>query len=241
LTFLLVPFEASLRGYFQSDLLMTPSAISQVSEQFLRIVVIITSAVLFGHGILNVYQMGSIANAGAVIGGILAVIIFLKTFQKHHQTEEVASDGKIKLEHGLALEVLLIVVFTGITIFYQFIDSFSMLRLLMHSGISLTQAEIQKGIFDRGQPLLQLGIVISLSFVSTIMPQLKETNKVKQNQSTIQKMVRVCLWLSVAETAGLIALMPQINTMLFTDMNGSKTLSIYMLSILIVSLINLLI
>ena len=73
------------------------------------------------------------------------------------------------------------------------------------------------------------------------MPQLKETNRVKQNQATIQKMVRVCLWLSVAETAGLIALMPQINTMLFTDMNGSKTLGIYMLSILIVSLINLLI
>lgn len=241
LTFLLVPFEASLRGYFQSDLLMTPSAISQVSEQFLRIVVIITSAILFGHGILNVYQMGSIANAGAFIGGILAVIILVKTFQKHHRIEEVTSDGKIKLEHGLSLEILLIIVFTGITIFYQFIDSFSMLRLLMHSGISLTQAEIQKGIFDRGQPLLQLGIVISLSFVSTIMPQLKETNRVKQNQATIQKMVRVCLWLSVAETAGLIALMPQINTMLFTDMNGSKTLGIYMLSILIVSLINLLI
>ncbi|MCV3763662.1 oligosaccharide flippase family protein [Companilactobacillus farciminis] len=241
LTFLLVPFEASLRGYFQSDLLMTPSAISQVSEQFLRIVVIIASAILFGNGILNVYQMGTIANAGAFIGGILAVVILLKTFQKHHRIEKVNSDGKIKLEHGLALEILLIVVFTGITIFYQFIDSFSMLRLLMHSGISLTQAEIQKGIFDRGQPLLQLGIVISLSFVSTIMPQLKETNKIKQNQTTIQKMVRVCLWLSVAETAGLIALMPQINTMLFTDMNGSKTLGIYMLSILIVSMINLLI
>lgn len=241
LTFLLVPFEASLRGYFQSDLLMTPSAISQVSEQFLRIVIIIASAILFGHGVLNVYQMGTLANAGAFIGGILAVGILLKTFQKHHQIEAVTSNGKIKLEHGLALEILLIVVFTGITIFYQFIDSFSMLRLLMHSGISLTQAEIQKGVFDRGQPLLQLGIVISLSFVSTIMPQLKETNKVKQNQTTIQKMVRVCLWLSVAETAGLIALMPQINTMLFTDMKGSNTLGIYMLSILIVSLINLLI
>jgi len=39
----------------------------------------------------------------------------------------------------------------------------------------------------------------------------------------------------------LIALMPQINTMLFTNASGSRTLSIYMLSILIVSFINLLI
>jgi len=243
LTFLLVPFEASLRGYFQSDLIMEPSAISQVSEQFFRIVIIIGSAILFSHDLLNVYQMGTVANLGAFLGGIVAVAILVMTFLKRKPIDSVDKnvDNSIKLEHGLALEILLIVVFTGITIFYQFIDSFSMLRLLMHYGLPLGQAEIQKGIFDRGQPLLQLGIVISLSFVSTIMPQLKETNRLKQNKNTIQKMVRVCLWLSVAEASGLIALMPQINTMLFTNPSGSKTLSIYMLSIVIVSFINLLI
>lgn len=243
LTFLLVPFEASLRGYFQSDLLMTPSAISQVSEQFLRIVVIIVSALMFGHGLIDVYNMGTLANSGAFIGGILAVMILLGTFVKYRKRmlQDDKRDNTIRLEHGLALEIVLIVFFTGITIFYQFIDSFSMLRLLMHFGMSLDQAEIQKGIFDRGQPLLQLGIVISLSFVSTIMPQLREKNRLKQNKKTISKMVRVCLWLSVAETAGLIALMPQINTMLFTNTSGSLTLSIYMLSVVIVSFINLLV
>lgn len=242
LTFLLVPFEATLRGYFQSDLIMEPSAISQVSEQFFRIVIIIASAIMFGHGILDVYQMGTLANSGAFIGGLLAVAILVVRFLKTRKfDQDKKADATIKLEHGLALEIVLIVVFTGITIFYQFIDSFSTLRLLMHAGMGLDLAETQKGIFDRGQPLLQLGIVLSLSFVSTIMPQLKETNRVKSNQSTIQKMVRVCLWLSVAETAGLIALMPQINTMLFTNAAGSRTLSIYMLSILIVSFINLLI
>ncbi|GEO47800.1 putative polysaccharide biosynthesis protein [Companilactobacillus kimchii] len=243
LTFLLIPFEASLRGFFQSDLLMTPSAISQVSEQFLRIVIIIGSALLFGHGVIDVYHMGTLANAGAFIGGLLAVGLLIATFMRNKNSFLAADqdDGTFKLEHGLALEIVLIVVFTGITIFYQFIDSFSMIRLLMHSGISLDQAEIQKGIFDRGQPLLQLGIVISLSFVSTIMPQLKESNRLEQNKKTISKMVRVCLWLSGAETAGLIALMPQINMMLFTNTNGSRALSIYMFSIIIVSFINLLI
>ena len=244
LTFLLVPFEASLRGYFQSELIMEPTAISQVSEQFFRIVIIIAGAIMFGHGWLDVYQMGTFANSGAFLGGLLAVGMLIYTFIKHRQKlEDVdeTSDDSIKLEHGFVLEIVLIVIFTGITIFYQFIDSFSMLRLLMHYGMSLDQAEIQKGIFDRGQPILQLGIVISLSFVSTIMPQLKETNRLSQNRTTIAKMVRVCLWLSVAETAGIIALMPQINTMLFTNVSGSRTLSIYMLSIMIVSFINLLV
>ena len=54
LTFLLVPFEATFRGYFQSDLEMTPSAISQILEQFIRIIIIIGSAILFGKGFLGI-------------------------------------------------------------------------------------------------------------------------------------------------------------------------------------------
>ncbi|WP_125761922.1 putative polysaccharide biosynthesis protein [Companilactobacillus hulinensis] len=242
LTFLLVPFEASFRGYFQSDLEMTPSAISQILEQFIRIVVIIGSAILFGKGFLNIYQMGTIANSGAFIGGLFAAAILMIIYLRQRKT--LLEDDKsvnIKVERGLALEVLLIVVFTGITIFYQFIDSFSMLRLLMRGGIPLGQAEILKGVFDRAQPLIQLGIVISLSFVSTIMPQLREANQTSANRTIIQKMMRVCLWLAVAETAGLIALMPEINTMLFTNPDGSVALAIYMVSIMLVSFINLLV
>ncbi|WP_125587958.1 putative polysaccharide biosynthesis protein [Companilactobacillus jidongensis] len=242
LTFLLVPFEATFRGYFQSDLEMTPSAISQILEQFIRIIIIIGSAILFGRGFFDIYQMGTIANSGAFIGGLFAVVVLMITFVKQRETwlrddQEV----KIKIERGLALEILLIVVFTGITIFYQFIDSFTILRLLMHSGMPIDHAEILKGVFDRAQPLIQLGIVISLSFVSTIMPQLRETNQTKVNKTIIQKMMRVCLWLAVAETAGLVALMPEVNTMLFTTADGSLALAIYMLSIVIVSFINLMV
>lgn len=242
LTFLLVPFEATFRGYFQSDLEMTPSAISQILEQFIRIIVIIGSAILFGKGFFDLYQMGTIANSGAFIGGLFAVLLLMMIFIK--QRPIILEDDRnvtVQIERGLLLEILLIVVFTGITIFYQFIDSFTVLRLLLHSGMSVDRAEILKGVFDRAQPLIQLGIVISLSFVSTIMPQLRETNQTNVNRTIIQKMMRVCLWLAVAETAGLVALMPEINTMLFTNADGSLALAIYMMSIMIVSFINLMV
>ncbi|MQS89450.1 putative polysaccharide biosynthesis protein [Companilactobacillus mishanensis] len=242
LAFILVPFEASLRGYFQSDLVMEPSAFSQVLEQLIRIIIIIGSAVLFGRGAINIYQMGALANSGAFIGGIFAVFILLFTFLKSENKFFIKTpEVNIELEHGLGLEIVLITLFTGITIFYQFIDSFSMLRLLMHNGMPLHQAEIMKGVFDRAQPLIQLGIVISLSFISTIMPQLKKTNQTDQNKPLIKRMVRVCLLLSIAETAGLVALMPDINMMLFTNTSGSVALAIYMCSIFLVSTINLLV
>lgn len=242
LAFLLIPFEASLRGLFQSDLIMEPSAISQVVEQFLRIVLIISAAVMFGKGFIDIYQMGALANSGAFLGGIFAVVILSFTFfRKEKSLFKRSKHVPIIIEKGLGLEIILIVFFTGITIFYQFIDSFSMIRLLMVNGMGLDQAEITKGVFDRAQPLIQLGIVISLSFVSTIMPQLREKNQSDQNKPLIKRMVRVCLVLAIAETAGLIALMPDINTMLFTNSVGSVALAIYMCSIFLVSIINLLV
>lgn len=242
LAFLLVPFEASLRGLFQSDLIMEPSAISQVLEQFIRIVLIIVAAVMFSKSTINLYQMGALANSGSFFGGIVAVVVLLFTFFKKERNFFQKTDSvNIKLEKGLGLEIILIIFFTGITIFYQFIDSFSMLRLLMRSGMPLNQAEIMKGVFDRAQPLIQLGIVISLSFISTIMPQLRQGQQSEKNKSLINSMVRVCIVLAIAETAGLIALMPDVNTMLFTDSTGSVALAIYMCSIFFVSTINLLI
>lgn len=242
LAFLLVPFEASLRGLFQSDLIMEPSAISQVLEQLVRIVLIIVAAVMFSKNSINIYQMGALANSGSFFGGIFAVAVLIWTFVRNKPASVKSTENvSIKLEKGLGLEIVLIIFFTGITIFYQFIDSFSMIRLLMSNGMALNQAEITKGIFDRAQPLIQLGIVISLSFVSTIMPQLRETNQSNQNKPLITRMVRVCMVLAIAETAGLIALMPDINTMLFTDARGSVALAIYMCSIFLVSTINLLV
>ncbi|MFD1417358.1 putative polysaccharide biosynthesis protein [Companilactobacillus keshanensis] len=240
LTFLLIPFEASLRGYFQSELIMEPSAISQISEQLVRIIVIIGAAMLFGKGMLNEYQMGTIANSGAFIGGLFAVAVLGVAMLIRHPFVKSNQPSDLKFEKGLGLEIVLIIIFTGVTIFYQFIDSFSMLRLLMRSGHQLAEAEILKGVFDRAQPLIQLGIVISLSFVSTIMPQLK-SDKFDMNRQLIGKMMRVCLWLATAETAGLVSLMPVVNTMLFTNSDGSFALGVYMMSIVIVSGINLMI
>ncbi|WP_125706952.1 polysaccharide biosynthesis protein [Companilactobacillus zhongbaensis] len=242
LAFLLVPFEATLRGAFQSNLDMEPSAISQLLEQLLRIVLIIIAAMLFGKGAIDIYQMGALANSGAFVGGVVAVIVLVIIFFKKERNVFVdASEIKFKLERGIGLEIVLIVFFTGITIFYQFIDSFSMIRLLMRTGMSLPDAEVAKGVFDRAQPLIQLGIIISVSFISTIMPQLKKRNQGEEHNELIRRMTRVCLTLAIAETAGLIALMPDINTMLFTNSTGSVALAIYMCSIFLVSTINLLI
>ncbi len=71
--FLLMPFLASLRGFFQGHEQMIPTAISQTIEQLVRVVIIIagaTGAVALGW---NLYMTGAVAMSGAVVGGFGAL------------------------------------------------------------------------------------------------------------------------------------------------------------------------
>src|SRR5699024_2715355 len=64
--FLLMPFLASARGYYQGTFKMMPTAISQVSEQFVRVALIIGVALLSSNFGWNVYKTGSLAMLGSV-------------------------------------------------------------------------------------------------------------------------------------------------------------------------------
>jgi len=71
-TFLLVPVLSFYRGNFQGHLLMIPSAVSQVMEQIVRVGVILIAAYSFSQFGWSVYQTGTIAMGGALLGGIVA-------------------------------------------------------------------------------------------------------------------------------------------------------------------------
>src|SRR5690625_1049950 len=57
--FLLIPFTALLRGVFQSQIYMQPIAFSQVSEQVVRVFVILAAAIFYSLGKLpSIYNIG---------------------------------------------------------------------------------------------------------------------------------------------------------------------------------------
>ncbi|MEL1196215.1 polysaccharide biosynthesis protein, partial [Staphylococcus epidermidis] len=85
---------------------------------------------------------------------------------------------------------------------------------LVLSGLSEELAKNMKGIFDRGQPLVQLGLVVSLAFSSTLIPSLSQARQRRQQyqfQQVAEALIHISLGLSAAATTGLMVLMPQIN------------------------------
>ncbi len=69
-----MPGLSFYRGNFQGRFLMEPTAVSQVVEQFVRVAIIVFSAFAFRLFGWSVYQTGTAAMSGAVIGDFVPMV-----------------------------------------------------------------------------------------------------------------------------------------------------------------------
>ncbi len=123
---------------------------------------------------------------------------------------------------------------------YQLVDSFTIYSLLIDNGVDQTLAKETKGIYDRGQPLVQLGIVIASSLSLAIVPLVAHMSKKQEGRSAIpfiQLTYRSSVLFGWAASLGLILVMPYINTMLFKTDALSDVLMLYVLQIVPLSII----
>lgn len=245
-TFLLVTPLSFYRGNFQGNLQMVPTAVSQVVEQFLRVGVILVAAWAFSSLGISIYQTGTIAMAGALIGGGVAWLVLSYYERKINgrnlgllQTRIKPSRDK-RLIRRFVIEGGLISIFTGLLIFYQLIDSFVVANVLELSGMAESTARVAKGVYDRGQPLVQLGLVAATALSSTFLPALTKYLTAK-NQALFIKSAKIYLRLTtsiaLAAAVGLAILLPYVNYALFKDYAGSVTLMIFVLAIFLMAVI----
>ena len=77
-----MPILAVGRGYYQGTFDMLPTAISQVTEQFMRVGMIILAAWAFTLFDWSLYQMGAIAMLASSAGAVVACLSFIKFYAK---------------------------------------------------------------------------------------------------------------------------------------------------------------
>ncbi|MGL4704792.1 MAG: polysaccharide biosynthesis C-terminal domain-containing protein, partial [Enterococcus faecalis] len=111
---------------------------------------------------------------------------------------------------------------------------------LMLFGLSDLAAKVDKGVYDRGQPLVQLGLVIALALSSTFLPGLTKYFMKKDRQQFLQVakiFLRLTTTLASAASIGLMMLLPYMNFTLFKDYKGNDVLGVYVLSIAFMAII----
>lgn len=245
-TFLFVPPLTFYRGSFQGNLQMVPTAVSQVVEQLLRVGVILVAASFFHLFSWDVYQTGTLAMSGALIGGLAAWGI-LSYYSRKITGRSLAIPTKTmptahapSLRRRFLIEGGLLTIYSGFLILFQLADSFLMTNSLEASGLTEQSARIAKGIYDRGQPLVQLGLVVAMALSSTFLPTLTKYLTVK-NQHLFEKSakmyLRLTLGIASASAVGLAILLPYINFALFKDGAGNSALVLFVFAVALMAAI----
>ncbi|GAX02358.1 putative polysaccharide biosynthesis protein [Secundilactobacillus silagei] len=243
--FLFSPFLAISRGYFQGEYDMRPTALSQLVEQTVRVTVILVVAYWAMKHQWNVYRMGTWTMSSAAIAAVFASAVMLYYVRHQHVKFIAAIHQPVDQTYSSLVKRLLIEggtisLFASMMVLLQLVDSFTVMRGLMIQGLPSLTAKSIKGVYDRGQPLVQLGLVVATSFSSSLLPSLTEAlNRGNHRQFVRQAntVVRISVAIATAAAVGLVALMPEVNVLLFGNQQGTGMLSVYVLSIIFATLI----
>lgn len=239
-TFLFIPFLSLFRGVLQGRGEMEPTAYSQIGEQLFRVFVIVCAAIFVSFYGRDTYWIGQAAGLAQMIGLTIATLIsgyfiikrkpfgptYFKTPWKYYIKIMITLGLVASLNHMILLIM-------------QFADAFTLVPGLMEYGHSKIEAMEAKGVFDRGQPLIQLGSVLGSSFALALIPSVSK-EKMKENVTHFYDQIHgtllVSFYLSLGAIVGLIALFPEVNQLLYQNNQGTKELQILSLSILLCSL-----
>lgn len=238
--FLLIPFSALLRGVFQGNYQMKPTAYSQIGEQFIRVFIIITAAIVVTVQGRNFYEIGHAAALASILGSATAILILALFFIKekpvvretsivpwNYYVRTILTLGMVAALNNMVLLVI------------QFADTFTLIPSLMDYGFSQMEAMEAKGVFDRGQPLIQLGTVLGSSFALALVPSISK-QKLERDPDTFHHYIRGAMlfsfYLATGAAMGLIVIFPEANVLLFQNDQGTVDLQILVASILLCSL-----
>ena len=238
---LIVPIMSVYRGYFQGHKIISPTSISQVIEQLIRVFIIIVGSFL-GMKIfkLSLRNTVGIAVFSATIGAICSYLYLKFVVQKNKKafnktaikTEEPKVTNKeivFKLL-GYAFPFIMIDLFKSL---YNSIDVFMLVKVLVNGlGYTKEAAEsIMSVISTWGLKINQIIISISTGIMISLIPNLsssivkKDFNDVRNK---INQSLQIIMYLTIPMAIGLSILSTNVWTIFYGTSNyGPKVYSLY--------------
>lgn len=239
---LCMPTLALVKGNFQSKGMMQPVAYAQVFEQTIRVALILIGTFIVMTTTKSVYEAGAVAFFGTVIGEVAGIVLLL-FYLKKQSTPNIVARQPVKawpIIKEITIYSISISMSSLLLLCFQLVDSFTIFSTLLQSGLNEVAAMELKGAYDRGQPLVQLGIVIASSLSLAIVPLVAFKASQKNGRGAepfIQLTYRTSLFFGIAAALGLVLVMPYVNQLLFKIDVLSDVLMLYVIQIVPLSII----
>lgn len=220
-----VPIMSAFRGFFQGSSNMLPTAISQIGEQFSRLVMgLFLTLYLLERGIPIAAGAASFgASIGAFIGTVIIVFIFFKN--KTAIDREINSSLRkgdynlLNISYDLLIIALPITLGAAILPIIDTIDAGLVLRRLQHIGYT---RELSNSLYGQlkgyAQILVNLPQVFSMAIGMSLVPAISSSyaKKDKKNtQTIISSGIRITLLIAFPCSLGLFILAKPIIALLF--------------------------
>lgn len=196
LALLIIPSMSLLRGYFQGFQDMAPSALSQLIEQFLRIIYMllatyITIKVMGLPFEVGVWQSTFAAFIGAVGGTLLLVGYYLKHKKRLDELVSQSNDqleitNKTLLKEVLYQALPFIFIACAMSMF-NLVDQFTFPVIMQQAGAySMTQINALYALFaGNANKLIMIVVALSTAMATTAIPLLSEA--VARRDSALMK------------------------------------------------------
>ncbi len=219
---LFVPIMAVFRGYFQGLQIMTPTAISQLTEQVIRVAIGLSLAVILLPRGLEYAAAG--ATAGTGIGPVFGLVILVVIYRKHLKKNIIDVAGSEKESTSSILKKLIgiavpITIGVSIVPIMNLVDLLIVMRRLQDIGYTQGEANALYGqLTGFAGPIINIPMAMALSMALAMVPAISAAVS-KENRQELTE--HISLGLSMSTIVGfpcgfgLMALSKPIMVLLF--------------------------
>lgn len=233
---LFVPIMASFRGFFQGHQNMAPTALSQVIEQFFRVV----SGLLLTYYLLD--RGTAIAAGGASFGGSVGAIFgtltmfFIYMHRRKHIVAEMGASIKAdeyrinQIIKDLLIIAIPITIGSAIMPIMDTIDVAIVLNRLQFIGYTKAEANgLYGNLKGMAQTLINLPQVFSMAIAMSLVPAIASSNAKKEKremENIVSSGIRMTLLIGLPAGIGLYVLADPIISLLYFKNSPETILSV---------------
>lgn len=220
-----VPIMSAFRGLFQGRQNMAPTAISQIAEQFFRVVTgLLLTYLLLDKGIPIAAGGASFGgSAGALIGAIVIIFIYFREKREiNHEIKSSLIDEEYRVStiiKDLLIIAIPITIGASIAPIMDTIDAGLVLRRLQSINYTKAQANDMYGqLKGFAQTLINLPQIFSIAIAMSIVPAIANATARKQKKEIkdiISSGIRITLLIGLPCAFGLFVLAKPIIGLLY--------------------------
>ena len=214
---LVIPYLSVTKGYIQGHSIVSPSSISNILEQIIRIFVILSGSFFIYKVLsLSLTLAVGIAVSGAFFGGLTAYLYLRHVMKKNRETlgikeyekkDSITNKDIIMKILGYSFPFIIINIATNI---YNFMDMVLIIRGLNMLGFNASDAEfIQSAITTWSTKICMIISAFSMGMSVSLIPNIVSSfvkNDWKDVNSKVNKAYQIILIISIPCAVGLCIL-----------------------------------